>query len=70
MVVRLRAPRSVIEDRLRAREPAAAVGWYVQFARELNQAMEGVGLDDYIVDNYGVSVTHVAERILNSVGWI
>ena len=69
-VVRLRAPISVIEDRLRAREPAGALGWYIRFAHELNQAMESVGLDDHIVDNVDVSVTDVAEDILNRVGWI
>jgi hypothetical protein len=69
-VVRLRAPISLIEERLRAREPEQARGWYIQFARELVLSMEKADLDDHVLDNFDVSLTATATEALRLVGWI
>jgi hypothetical protein len=69
-VVRLRAPISVIEERLRVREPGAALDWYLQFARELVLSMEKAGLDDHVLDNFDVPLTETATEALRVIGWI
>ena len=66
-VVRLRAPLTVVHRRIRARNPDPE--WFLNAATELSHTMELHALEDFVVDNEGISVDETARMVLDVTGW-
>jgi chloramphenicol 3-O-phosphotransferase len=69
-VVRLRAPLSLIEQRVRTREPHAASEWHLGAARWLTPRMDRWAIEDHLVDNGNRPLREVATEILRLAGWL
>jgi adenylylsulfate kinase len=68
-VCRLDAPLPVVEDRLRGREPPAALDWFLQRAAVLDAQLAADGLDDFVVDACQ-PVEQVALEVASHLGWL
>jgi adenylylsulfate kinase len=68
-VCRLHAPLHVVEARLRGREPAAKVGWFLERAAVLHAQLPSDGLDDFVIDA-SQSVEAVAREVAEHLGWL
>ena len=66
-VVRLRAPIPTLHRRIRARNPNPE--WFLDAATELSHAMELHALEDFLVDNEGMSVDDTARAVLHITCW-
>jgi chloramphenicol 3-O-phosphotransferase len=71
LVVRLEAPPELLEERIRAREPA---GWpglerLVEASRRLAQSMPSLRGVDLVYDTAGESAEALAARIAGALGW-
>ena len=67
-VVRLRAPLATIHQRLRDRETAATLDWYLHRAAELDQLMDAQQIGDISVDTEGKTPKEVALDVLTRAG--
>jgi hypothetical protein len=69
-VVRLTAPASVIEQRIRAREIGAGLEWHLARAVELDAHWRDHPVEDFAVENAGRTVREVAVEVLARSGWL
>jgi hypothetical protein len=69
-VVRLRAPLSLIEERVRTREPHATSEWHLGAARWLAPRMDRWAVEDHLVENGYRPLREVAEEVLRLAGWL
>jgi predicted kinase len=69
-VCRLTAPVPTLQRRVAEREGDASRAWHVARAAELTRILDEAGVDDYTVDNDGVSPEAVAETVLRGAGWL
>ena len=69
-VVRLTAPTSVIEQRIRAREIGAGLEWHLARAVELDAHWRDHPVEDFAVENAGRTVREVAVEVLARSGWL
>jgi hypothetical protein len=69
-VCRLTAGIDTMERRLRIREPGMHQELFVARSRRLQETLENVKLEDYMVLNDGRTVTEVAREVLHRAGWI
>ncbi|MFF2274098.1 hypothetical protein ACFVTX_17620 [Agromyces sp. NPDC058136] len=71
-VVRLRASRHVVEQRLRSRH-ATEAPWeldaFLAGYEGLTRALDDVGLDDHVIDVDTLSPREVAEQVADIAGW-
>jgi adenylylsulfate kinase-like enzyme len=67
-VCRLHAPLSVVEARLRRRQPPEAIDWFLGQAATLDAQLPADGLDDFVVDA-DQPIGRVAEEIADLLGW-
>jgi adenylylsulfate kinase len=67
-VCRLHAPLEVVEARLRARQPADALAWFLDRAAVLDAQLSADGLDDFVVDATQ-PIEQVAQEIATLLGW-
>jgi hypothetical protein len=67
-VVRLRAPLSLIEERVRQREPSPDTE--VSAARWLAPRMDELKVEDHLVENGRRPLPDVAAEVLRLVGWL
>ncbi len=68
-VVRLRAPLSVLHERIRSRE-ASDPDWFLGAATHTAKVFEQAQVEDHLVDNENRPATVVAEEVLHRVGWL
>lgn len=71
-MIRLRASRDVIEQRLRARhatEAAWELDGFLAGLDELARTLDAANLDDHVIDVDALSPRAVAERVLEAAGW-
>jgi hypothetical protein len=69
-VCRLRASVSVMQDRVRLREPGMHQAQFVARVAELESALDRAATDHFSVGNEGRSVTEVAREMLSAAGWL
>jgi pimeloyl-ACP methyl ester carboxylesterase len=69
-VVRLRAPLSLIEERVRTRQPHAASEWHLGAARWLAPRMDRWSAEDHLVENGDRPLGEVAREVLRLAGWL
>jgi broad-specificity NMP kinase len=69
-VVRLTAPYTVVEERLRRRELGSGLEWHLKVAEELMRAWEREPVEDWLIDTANRSVREVAEEILKWSQWL
>lgn len=69
-VVRLTAPLSIIEGRIRAREVGSGLDWYLTRAAELDAHWRANPVEDLLVETADRTVRSVALEVLSRVGWI
>ncbi|MGN7978609.1 hypothetical protein ACTJJ4_13615 [Microbacterium sp. 22195] len=71
-LIRLRASRDVVEQRLRARhatETAWELDGFLAGHDALTHALDAADLDDHIIDVDGLDPRAVAERVIEAAGW-
>jgi adenylylsulfate kinase-like enzyme len=64
IVVRLRAPVAVLEERVRRRATDSDLAWEIARSRELAEQMDATNLQDVLIETDGRSVAEVAEEIV------
>lgn len=69
VVCRLTAEVATLQARLRTREPGMLQEQFLARARELDETLEEVRLEDFRVVNDHRSVTDVAREVLTRAGW-
>ena len=69
-VIRLRAPLSVLQARIRARESPDDPAWYLEAAEYLADALERSRVEDFCIDNVDRPARDVAEEALHLAGWL
>jgi predicted kinase len=69
-VVRLTAPLSTIETRIRGREVDSGLDWYLARAAELDAHRRANPVEDLLVDTSDRNVRAIAEDVLSQAGWI
>jgi len=69
-VVRLRAPKELLEARIRHREQGQDPTWYLDATAYLVDMMERSEVADYVVTNEGRSVAEVSAEVLRVAGWL
>jgi hypothetical protein len=69
-VVRLRAPLTALEARIRSREAGRDPRWYLDTTACLVGELEQAGVEDHVVDNHGRSAADVAAEVLRVSGWL
>ena len=71
IVCRLTAPLSVMQERLRIREPGRFQDQALARAAELEGILDRAEVEDFVVENGGGrSVTAVAREVLSLAGWL
>lgn len=70
LVIRLRASLDTLAERVRRREPGAALDWHLQRAPELAGIMEQNKVEDILVDTDNKAVTEIAQEILARTRWL
>jgi adenylylsulfate kinase len=68
-VCRLHAPFDVVEARLRRREPAEMLPWFLERAALLQAQLPLDGLDDFVIDA-SQPVEVVAQQVAKHLGWL
>lgn len=68
-VVRLRARRELVQQRIVTRESGRDPQWYLDTAAYLFDRMEHTGVEDHVVDNDDRPVAQVAAEVLHVAGW-
>ncbi len=68
-VVRLRAPLSVLHERIHERE-AGDPSWYLGAAVYLVGVFKTAGVEDFAVDNVDRPAVEVAAEVLGRAGWL
>lgn len=68
-VVRLHAPLSALEQRIRQREPAGPEGELVG-ARWWTQHLNEIRVEDYVVETENRSVGEIAREVLRLADWL
>jgi len=69
-VVRLTAPLSVIEERIRNREIGTSLEWFLARAAELDAHWRSNPVEDLLVETSDRSVREIALEVLSQAGWI
>jgi hypothetical protein len=69
-VVRLRAPKEIVEARIRHREQGRDPSWYLEAAAYLVETMERSDIADHVIETANRPVSEVAQDILRMVGWL
>lgn len=69
-IVRLRASRPTLRQRIRRRGQPAGLQWHLDRAVELAEKMELQPVEDFVVDTDGRGPTDVAGEILLSAKWL
>jgi hypothetical protein len=69
VVCQLRARVSTLEARLRLREQGSDVESHVADARRLALELEGLSVENFVVDNDERTVAAVASEVLDRAGW-
>lgn len=69
-VVRLTAPLSIVEERIRGREVGTSVDWYLARAAELDAHWSKNPVEDLLVETSGRSVREIALDALSTANWI
>jgi adenylylsulfate kinase len=69
-VVRLRAPKGVVEARIRHREEGRDPSWFLAAAGYLVDVLERSDVADHIVENDNRPVADVAAEALRAAGWL
>jgi hypothetical protein len=69
-VVRLTAPLSIIEERIRSREIGSGLDWHLARAAELDAHWRANPVEDHLVDTAGRNVRSIAQEVLSDAGWI
>jgi predicted nuclease with RNAse H fold len=67
-VVRLEAPLSTIQQRIRSRDPKP--DWYLSAGASLHHSMNEAALEDHLVENHDASPEDIARAVLRTVGWL
>lgn len=70
IVVRLTAPLTIVEARIRRREIGAGLDWHLARAAELDAHWHANPVEDLLVDTSDRTVRDIAEEVLTHVGWI
>ena len=70
VVCRLRASLVVMQARVRVREPGMLQAQLVDRVAMLEQVLDAAALEDFSIENDGVSVTAVARDMLVRAGWL
>ena len=70
VVCRLRVPIAVMQARVRVREPGMLQAQFVDRVAALEELLDAAGLEDFSIENDGVSVTAVARDMLVRAGWL
>lgn len=68
VVVRLRAPLDVIQDRIRNRD-LEQPEWFLDAAAYLVPTMDEQRVEDHVIDNAVLSIGETADEILRAIGW-
>ena len=68
-VVRLRAPLSLLHERIHERE-AGDPSWYLGAAVYLDGVFETAGVEDFVVDNVDRPAAEVAVEVLGRAAWL
>ena len=68
-VVRLRAPRELVQARIVVREAGRDPQWYLDTADYLFDRLEHARVEDHVVDNGDRPVAQVAADVLHAAGW-
>jgi hypothetical protein len=69
-VVRLRAPKEIVQARIRHREQGRDPSWYLEAAAYLVETMERSDIADYVIETANRLASEVAQDILRTVGWL
>jgi len=69
-VVRLRAPKDVVETRILHRELGRDASWFLAAAAYLVDAMERSEVGDHVVDTSNRAVAEIAADVLRVAGWL
>jgi adenylylsulfate kinase len=69
-VIHLHAPLQTLHARLRQREPARDLTWYLEVAAHLTRSMRPYEIADHVVDNGNRSIQDVAAEILRRARWL
>jgi hypothetical protein len=67
-VVRLRAPLTVLEQRIRVREPGSPEG-EIDGARLWAEHLDKARLEDHLVETEGRPISKIAREVLRLAGW-
>lgn len=70
VVCRLKARRDTMAARLRIREPGMRQDEFVERSRQLDAALDQLGLEDFSLPNDDRHVTAVAAELLRRAGWM
>ena len=68
VVVRLRAPLSVVQARIRERNRDHPE-WFLDAAEHLVPGMDAQAVEDYLIDNSVLSIDETAREVLRVTGW-
>ena len=68
-VVRLTAPLSIIEERLRGREIGSGLEWHLARAAELEAHWAEHPVEDLLIDTGNRTVREIAEEISDALSW-
>jgi hypothetical protein len=69
-VVRLRAPKDIVEARIRHRELGRDPSWFLAVAAYLVETMEQSEVADHVVDTANRAVAEIAADVLRVAGWL
>lgn len=69
-VVRLRAPKDIVEARIRHRELGRDPSWFLAAATYLVETMEQSEVADHVVDTANRTVAEIAADVLRAAGWL
>jgi len=69
-VVRLTAPLSIIERRLRSRQIGSGLDWHLARAAALDAHWRAHPVEDLLVETSDRSVRSIGHEILSAVDWI
>ena len=70
VVCRLRAPLSVMQQRVRLREPGLLQQTFVERVAVLETLLDAAALDDFSIASHDRSVTQTAAEMLERAGWL
>ena len=70
-IVRVVAPQSLREDRLRGRmAPGSSLDWHLHRTAELEEILAAASYEDFVVENGERPIRDVAMEVLTRAGWL